>query len=113
MTITDSLAAAMAEAKADHDEGLGARVPHARAAVAMDDELPEALLPPDTEIDAFDAPPSSLPDSPRMVCRAVRLPASRQPPRAPDVTIRGDAGTPSQSFGRHLRGVRTKHAAES
>ena len=55
--ITDSLATAMAKVEADHDGGLGAHVPTLAAAATVEDELPEALLPPDTEIDTFDAPP--------------------------------------------------------
>lgn len=54
--ITGSLATAMAKVEADHDGGPGVRLA-APALMDTDDELPEALLPPDAETGIFGAPP--------------------------------------------------------
>lgn len=52
--ITDSLATAMAEVEADRNDSPDARL---GMPVLPDDELPEALLPPDVEAGMFGAPP--------------------------------------------------------
>jgi cell pole-organizing protein PopZ len=80
-TITDSLAAAMAEAKADRDAG--PIVPRT-APPPTDDELPEALIPPDTEIESFGAPPlqsSGFPAHGVPGSLSAREPAAAAPPR--------------------------------
>jgi cell pole-organizing protein PopZ len=59
--ITDSLAAAMAEVEAEHD---GGPAPRPAAPLAAEDELAEALLPPDEEIGIFAAPPERIAESP-------------------------------------------------
>ena len=80
--ITDSLATAMAEVEADHDGGPGGRLPGPTAAV--EDELPEALFPPDTEVETFNAAPersSGFPPQAAPPSSFGRAPAPVAPPR--------------------------------
>ena len=84
--ITGSLATAMAEVEADHDSGPSIRVPSPAAAAAAEDELPEALLPLDPEIETFDAPPersSGVPAQAAQTSMFGRAPAPVTPSQPP------------------------------
>ena len=92
--ITGSLATAIADAEADHDIG---RPPRFAAPVPTDDELPEALLPPDAESSIFGAPPphtlgaapQSAPDNPFVRRTAAAVPRQPVPFAEPPELPRG------------------------
>ncbi len=100
--ITDSLATAIAEVEADHQEDMAAR--DATPMIPEPPELPEALLPPDAESGLFAAPPE-LSLAPQSAERTTNAFAGDRVPEAP----RRDspfAEPPPQDLPRqHLKGM--------
>lgn len=108
--ITDSLATAMADAETDHEDGPDIRY---GAPAMTDDELPEALLPPDAENGIFEAPPErssglpfqGAPENP-FTRKPAGIPREAAPFAEPPELPRGHSG---DIFGEPEQNLRQTH----